>query len=130
MSAKRLTLKACLSELVILIGMMACPGRLVAQGLEVNGAWTHVTGDLGMDAFAVGTAWRFARNASIAANYDYTYGTSAIRAFEVTCVGASVSKSHRQKFLVGPRVYFPQKTIDIPGERIERCHVGGLRTAA
>jgi hypothetical protein len=110
MSVSNLVLKVCLTVLAVFMGLLACPRNIAAQGIELNGEYTHVTGDFGLDGFDVGTALWFSPRIAIAANYDDVYDTSRIGTFEFTSVGAIASKSHLQDFLVGPRFYFaPQK---------------------
>jgi Outer membrane protein beta-barrel domain len=78
-----------------------------AQTFELNGGYTHITGDQGVDGFSVGTAVWFTHRVSIAADYDDAWDTSTIGQFELTQTGLIVSKSHLQNFLVGPRIFFP-----------------------
>jgi Outer membrane protein beta-barrel domain len=106
MSKRRLLL-----PLLLFHALMLWPRNAAAQGLEVSGGWAHATGDFGLDGFGLGAAWWFSPKVSVAANYDDTYDTSRIGTFEFTTVGAIVSKSHLQNFLVGPRFYFSGQKI-------------------
>ncbi|HVB56767.1 MAG TPA: outer membrane beta-barrel protein [Candidatus Acidoferrales bacterium] len=104
-------LKLCLPSAAILIALLASPGSLRAQGLELSGGWAHVTGDFGLDGFDLGAAWWVAPKISLAAEYDGVYDTSRVGTFEFTSVGAIASKSHLQDFLIGPRFYFAHRNI-------------------
>ena len=106
MSKRRLLL-----TLLLFHALMLWPRNAAAQGLEVSGGWAHATGDFGLDGFDIGAAWWFSPKVSLSANYDDTYDTSHIGTFEFTTVGAIVSKSHLQNFLVGPRLYFSGQKI-------------------
>ena len=106
MSKRRLLLL-----LLLFPALMLWPHSAAAQGLEVSGGWAHATGDFGLDGFDIGAAWWFSPKVSLSANYDDTYDTSRIGTFEFTTVGAIVSKSHLQNFLVGPRFYFSGQKI-------------------
>jgi opacity protein-like surface antigen len=97
--------------LAVVFGLLAKPGSLSAQGLELSGGWAHSTGDLGLDGFHFGAAWRFTSNIGVAGQYDGVYDTSSIGNFEFTNVGALASKSHLQNFLIGPRYYFGAKQV-------------------
>src|SRR5215831_20037205 len=80
----------------------AWPSNARAQGLEVGGGWSHVTGDFGTDGFNVGAAWWFTKRVSIAADYDSTWDTSTLTNFAFTSVGAISTNSHLQSVLFGP----------------------------
>jgi len=110
---KRLeTIGAVLCVCVMAVALSAAfPQRAGAQGLELNGGWSHVTGDFGLDGFGVGAAWRFIPQIAVVANYDDTWDTSQIGQFEFTSVGAIASQSHLQNFLTGPRYYWGLKKI-------------------
>src|ERR1041385_3228437 len=95
-----------LSGLAVVVLLLASPGNISAQGLELSGGWAHSTGDFGLDGFNLGAAWRFNSNVAVAAQYDGVYDTSQVGTFEFTTVGALASKSHLQNFLIGPRYYF------------------------
>lgn len=102
-------LRVCLP--VLFITILACSHSLSAQGLEVSGGWSHVTGDFGLDGFNLGTAWWVAPRISIAAEYDGVYDTSRVGTFEFTNVGAIASKSYLQDFLIGPRFNFAERKM-------------------
>jgi len=89
-----------------------CPAKSAAQDLELSGGWAHSTGDFGVDGFNIGAAWFFQPRLALAAQYDGMWDTSRVGTFEFTSVGAIVSQSHLQNFLVGPRFYFPVYTIN------------------
>jgi|SRR5690348_4655055 len=91
---------------------LMCPAKSAAQDLELSGGWAHSTGDFGVDGFNIGAAWFFQPRLALAAQYDGMWDTSRVGTFEFTSVGAIVSQSHLQNFLVGPRFYFPVYTIN------------------
>ena len=78
-----------------------------AQNLEVNGGYTHISGDNGLDGFNVGAAIWFTRRVSIAGDYDSVWDSSHLGLFELTQTGVLISKTHLQDALVGPRIFFP-----------------------
>jgi hypothetical protein len=69
---------------VILITVLS--PSLSAQNLELSGGWAHLTGDNGVDGFDVGIAAMFTSRVGIALNYDDTWDTSTIGAFELTSI--------------------------------------------
>jgi len=85
--------------------------RLSAQNLELSGGWAHLTGDNGVDGFGVGIAAMFTSRVGVALNYDDTWDSTTLGAFELTSVGLTSTHSHLQNFLVGPRIFFAQKQI-------------------
>jgi opacity protein-like surface antigen len=76
------------------------------QGLELSTGWAHVTGDEGTDGFAVGGAWWFSKVVTLGLNYDDSWDTSPLTNFNITALGAVVTKSHLQNLMVGPRIFF------------------------
>ena len=94
--------------LLLALGVFCCPFRTSAQGLEVSGGYSHVTGDLGLNGYNLGAAWFFSSSMAIAAQYDSGYNNARIGEFEFTSVGAIAAKSHIQDFLIGPRFYVLQ----------------------
>ncbi len=90
----------------------AMPQTIRAQGLEIGGGWSHVTGDNGTDGFNVGAAWWFTKRVTLAADYDSTWDRSTLTNFAFTQVGAITTKSHLQSFVVGPRVFFSTEWTD------------------
>jgi len=82
-----------------------------SQNFEVTGGWAHLTGDFGLDGFEVGGAVWFNPKVSIALNYDDSWDTSRVGAFELTSIGEISVNNHLQNFLVGPRIFFPIKRI-------------------
>jgi hypothetical protein len=80
---------------------------VAAQNLELNGAYTHITGNQGVDGFNAGAAVWPTRRISIAADYDSAWDTTNIGVFQLTPTGLVVSKSHLQDLLFGPRFFFP-----------------------
>lgn len=84
---------------------------LSKQNLEASVGWVHISGDNGVDGFDVGAALWFTPRVSFAFNYDHTGDTSAIGAFGLTSAGLVTVKSSLQNWLIGPRIFFPQKKI-------------------
>ena len=94
--------------LMLLLGTPLLAG---AQRLELNGGYTHISGDGGLDGFNVGAAFWLSHRVSIGFEYDDAYDTSHLGVFELTQTGTIITKSHLQDFLVGPRIYFPRLTL-------------------
>lgn len=92
--------------LILLLGTLSAPATLPAQGLELNGGWSHATGDFGTDGFEVGGAWWFTKRVTLAGNYDSAWDTSNLTTFAFTDVGAMAVHSHLQSVLLGPRIFF------------------------
>jgi opacity protein-like surface antigen len=90
----------------LLLGWLALPPKASAQGLELAGGWTHVTGNFGTDGFNFGAGWNFTDKLLMAADYDTAWDNSRIGTFELTSIGAVTSKAHLQNFLFGPRIFF------------------------
>jgi hypothetical protein len=112
MNVRAVTVRFFLAAFAIAAISLMCPARSGAQDLEVSGGWEHATSDFGVDGFNLGAAWFFQPRLALAAQYDGMWDTSRVGAFEFTSVGAIVSQSHLQDFLVGPRFYFPVYTIN------------------
>jgi hypothetical protein len=93
--------------LLTLLAAFTLPAAARAQGLEVGGGYSHVTGGFGTDGFNVGAAWWFTKRVTMAADYDSTRDTSTLTRFAFTQVRALSTKSHHQSFVVGPRIFFP-----------------------
>jgi PEGA domain len=79
------------------------------QGLELNGGWTHITGDFGTNGFNAGAAWWFTRQVTIAGEYESSWNTSNLSTFAFTQVGPIVVKSHLQSATFGPRIFFAER---------------------
>src|SRR4029077_20368513 len=92
--------------------MLPQPAR--AQGLELGGGYSHVTGDFGTDGFNFGAAWWFTKKVSLAGDYDSTWDTSSITNFAFTQTGAIAAKSHLQSFMFGPPIMFSHNWTDRP----------------
>jgi len=92
---------------VVLLSLLAFPLLASSQSLEVNGGYTHISGDGGLDGFSAGGAIWVAPRVSLAVDYDSAWDSSHLGAFELTQTGLIVTKSHLQNFLVGPRISFP-----------------------
>jgi opacity protein-like surface antigen len=92
--------------LLTLLTAFTLPQAARAQGLELGGGWSHVTGDFGTDGYNVGAAWWFTKRVTMAADYDSTWDTSSLTNFAFAQTGAIATKSHLQSFLVGPRIFF------------------------
>jgi hypothetical protein len=91
---------------------LALPQAVQGQGSELDGGWSHVTGDNGTDGFHVGAAWWFTKRVTMAADYDSTWDTSSLTNFAFTQVGGIATKSHLQSFLLGARVFFSTTWAD------------------
>lgn len=74
---------------------------------ELTGGYAHITGNQGLDGFNAGASFFLDPKISIGFNYDGVYDTSTLGVFALTNVGLTVSNSHLQNFLAGPRFYFP-----------------------
>ena len=98
--------------LLILLAAFTLPPAARAQGLEVGGGYSHVTGGFGTDGFNVGAAWWFTKRVTTAADYDSTWDTSTLTTFAFAQVGALSTKSHLQSFVIGPRIFFSTKWTD------------------
>lgn len=99
-------LKPALVLVLFFVAILALPGNVNAQGLEVSGGWAHVTGDFGTDGFDVGGAWWFTKHITIAGNYDSSWDATSLGNFAFTDVGAISVHSHLQSALFGPRIFF------------------------
>ncbi len=97
---------------IIFLMPVAMPQTLRAQGLELGGGWSHVTGDNGTDGFNVGAAWWFTKRVTLVADYDSTWDTSSLTNFAFTQVGGVATKSHLQSILLGPRIFFSTSWTD------------------
>ena len=98
--------------LLIFLAVFTLPAVARAQGLEVGGGYSHLTGDFGTDGFNAGAAWWFTKRVTIAADYDSTWDTSSLTNFAFSNSGAVATKSHLQSFLVGPRIFFSTNWTD------------------
>jgi opacity protein-like surface antigen len=98
--------------LLTLLAAFMLPQPARAQGLELGGGYSHVTGDFGTDGFNFGAAWWFTKKVTLAADYDSTWDTSTITNFAFTQTGAIAIKSHLQSFLAGPRIMFTTDWTD------------------
>jgi long-subunit fatty acid transport protein len=98
--------------LTVVVVMLAFPETSRAQGLEINGGWSHVTGDFGTNGFEVGAAWWFTHRVTMAANYDSDWNDSNLGIFAFTSVGAIAVNSHYQQFVIGPRIFFTTDWTD------------------
>ena len=92
---------------MFLVLLLAFPLLVSAQRLEVNGGYTHTSGDGGLDGFNIGAAAWMTNRVALAVNYDTGWDTSQLGAFELTQTGAVISKNHLQNILGGPRISFP-----------------------
>ena len=105
----------------LLLGWLALPAGMSAQGLELAGGWAHITGNNGTDGFNFGAAWNFTKHIQVAADYDTTWDNTVLGTFQLTSVGSVTSKSHLQDWLFGPRVFFyntelHKRRVDVFGE--------------
>src|SRR5579871_4094107 len=100
----------------VLFMNLICSRTAGAQGLELSGGYAHATSDFGVDGFDIGAGWFFSPRLSVNAEYDGLWDTSRVGTFEFTTVGAIVSQSHLQDFLIGPRYYFTSQKVN--GKRL------------
>jgi len=77
------------------------------HSIELSGGYLHVTSNQGLDGYTLGGSWLFNPKVALAFNYDSGRDTSTLGAFALTNVGLTVSKTHLQNWLIGPRIYFP-----------------------
>ena|SRR6516165_8119628 len=94
------------------LAVLALPQTASGQGLEVNGAYAHVTGDFGTDGFNVGAAWWFTKHVTIAGDYESSWDTTTLGNFAFTNSGIITVHSHLQSALFGPRIFFSTKWTD------------------
>jgi outer membrane protein OmpA-like peptidoglycan-associated protein len=87
--------------------LLAAPVLASAQGVELSGAYAHISGDNGLDGLNAGAAVWVTPRVSLAVDYDSAWDTSHIGVFELTQTGVIVTKSQLQDFLIGPRIAFP-----------------------
>jgi len=92
--------------LVVCTLLLGSSERVSAQGLELGGGYTHITGDLGTNGFDVGAAWWFTKHVTLAANYESSWKGTNLSVFTFTSIGAISVHSHMQSFLAGPRIFF------------------------
>jgi outer membrane protein OmpA-like peptidoglycan-associated protein len=92
---------------VFFLLLLASLSLASAQGVELSGAYAHISGDGGLDGLNVGAAVWLRQRISMAVDYDSVWDTSHLGAFELTQTGLIVTKSHLQNFLIGPRISFP-----------------------
>jgi hypothetical protein len=111
-SPTRLLKLLLISFLLPFLTALALPKTTRGQGLEVNGAWAHVTGDFGTDGFNVGGAWWFTKHVTMAADYESSWDTTSLGNFAFTNVGVITVHSHLQSALFGPRIFFSTKWTD------------------
>lgn len=88
------------------------PNTACGQGLELSGGWAHNSGDFGTNGFNVAGAWWFTKHVTIAGDYDSSWNTTSLTAFQFTTIGSTAVKSHLQNFLVGPRIFFSTNWTD------------------
>ena len=105
------TLYAVLASLGLAVVCLALPSNATAQGLELTGGWTHVTGNFGTDGFNLGAGWNFTPKVMVAADYDTAWDDSRIGTFDITSIGAVTSKAHLQNYMFGPRIFFGSGTV-------------------
>jgi opacity protein-like surface antigen len=98
--------------LLLLVTAVALPPMTHAQGLQVGGGYTHVTGNFGTDGFDVRGAWFFTKRISVAGDYDSTWDSSTLGTFAFTDFGAIAVDSHLQNVLFGPRIFFSTQWTD------------------
>jgi len=84
---------------------------LSTSNLELSGGWIHSSGDNGLDGLNFGASLWFNRRVSIAFDYDHAGDTSTLGNFGLTSAGLITIQSHLQNWLIGPRIFFPTKTV-------------------
>ena len=92
--------------LLALALLLLLPNRASAQGLELNGGWTYITGDFGTSGFNAGAAWWFTKHVTIGADYESSWNATNLGIFTFTQIGAIAVHSHLQSFVIGPRIFF------------------------
>lgn len=98
--------------LVAVLVLFAVPTLSHAQGLEIGGGWSHVSGDFGTSGFDADTAWWFTHKVTLAANYDSGWNATTLGIFTFTQIGAIAVHSRLQTFVVGPRIFFSTRWTD------------------
>ena len=99
--------KVCAALLLLsFLGALSGLQTARAQALELNGGWSHTTGNDGLDGYEVGGAWWVTKRFTLAANYDSGWANSSLTTFEFSQIGPTAVHSYMHSFLVGPRVFF------------------------
>ncbi|MBI2816177.1 MAG: outer membrane beta-barrel protein [Acidobacteria bacterium] len=96
-----------LAALLLAAALLSFSPKGFAQGLEIGAAWSHVTGNFGLDGFDANLGYWFSPRAALIFNYGDVYDNSPINAFELSSLGALRVKTRMQNFLIGPRIAFP-----------------------
>jgi opacity protein-like surface antigen len=91
------------------------PYHAVAQSLvdnlEVSGGYNHTSGDFGLNGFNLGTGLWVNRRVSLNLDYDWTGTNSTLGVLSLTSIGHTAIKNRLQDWLVGPRIFFPTRSI-------------------
>jgi len=74
--------------------------------LQVEGGYTHLTGNFGLDGFHGEAGWKFNRHVTLVGQGEWVWDTSKIGAFDLSPTIASLRiKSNEQNYLGGARVH-------------------------
>jgi len=73
--------------------------------LEVNGSFTHLSGDFGLNGFSGGAGWQFKPQVELTGDADFVWNQSKVGVFDLApSTGAVTIKSHLEDVLGGARV--------------------------
>jgi len=107
--------RASLLCLGVAILTLCIPYRASAQGLvdnlELSGGYNHTTGDFGQNGFNLGAGLWLNRRISLNLDYDWTGKSSTLGVLSITSIGHTAIKTRLQDWLVGPRIFFPPRSI-------------------
>jgi opacity protein-like surface antigen len=107
--------RASLLCLGVAILTFCTPNHAYAQSLvdnlEVSGGYNHTSGDFGLNGFNLGTGLWVNRRVSLNFDYDWTGTNSTLGVLSLTSIGHTAIKNRLQDWLVGPRIFFPTRSI-------------------
>jgi long-subunit fatty acid transport protein len=73
--------------------------------LEVNGGFTHLTGDFGLNGFNGAAGWQFKPQVELTVDTDFVWNTSKTGVFDLApTTGEFIIKSNLQNYMGGGRV--------------------------
>lgn len=100
------------------------------EGAEFGIAWSHMTGNFGLDGFDLNAGWWFSPKVAMSFNYGNLYDNSSVVAFTTSSLGSVTVKSRLQNILVGPRIAFDSLKRDSKAIPFAELLFGGshLRT--